>query len=193
MQKLAKGHRSIVYLVNYNGKKAAKKIERADIYAVNRIKNESEWLRKLNKYKIAPKLYFSEDNYLICEYVSGKRITDFLKSSKNPYLVIILILKQCRTLDKLNIDKKEMSNPYKHIIIRKNKPVMIDFERSRFSLRPQNVTAFFTFLTSKKIKDILIKKGVIVYRESLIDLLKKYKRTYSEEDFEKLIKMIKTP
>ena len=94
-------------------------------------------------------------------------------------------------MDKLNVDKKEMSNPYKHIIARDGKAVMIDFERARYSLKPQNVTAFFHFLTSKKVYNILEKKGLLIDKQKLVDLLKEYKKSYSKEDFEKLIKEIK--
>ncbi len=191
LQKLvAKGHRSIVYLCQYKNKKAIKKIERTDIYAVNRIQNEVYWLKKLLKYKIAPKLYFYENNYFICEYIFGENIIPYLENTKNPSKVIKDILKQCRILDKLKIEKKEMTNPYKHIIVQKNKPIMIDFERARFSLKPGNVTAFFSFLTSGKITKILDKKGIILDREKLKPLLQKYKKTYSEHDFEELIDLI---
>ena len=48
---LAKGHRSVVYLIEFNGKKAVKKVEKINICAINRIQNEIFWLNKLNKYK----------------------------------------------------------------------------------------------------------------------------------------------
>lgn len=187
---LAKGHRGVVYLVKFKGKKAVKKVEREDIYAINRIQNEIFWLKKLNKYKIGPKLYFSGKNYFICEYVKGERIIDYLKDSENPKKVILNVLKQCRIMDKLKVDKKEMTNPYKHIIVNKNKVVMIDFERARFSLKPQNVTAFFHFLSSGRVYKILKEKGIYFDRDIPVELLKRYKKSYSEKDFKNLLKFI---
>ena len=188
---LAKGHRSVVYLIEFNGKKAVKKVEKINICAINRIQNEIFWLNKLNKYKIGPRLYSSGQNYFICGYIDGKRIIDYFKESENPKKIILDVLKQCRTMDKLKIDKKEMSNPYKHIIINKNKAIMIDFERAKFSLKPSNVTAFFQFLTSKKVYSILEKKGIFINKDKVIDLLRNYKTNYSEKDFNNLIKKIK--
>jgi|SRR3989344_6178164 len=190
LKQIAKGHRSVVYLTNYNGKKAIKKVEKENISAINRIQNEITWLKKLNKYDITPKFYTFGKNYFICEYITGKRIISYLENSKKPIKVIKEILKQCRILDKLHIDKKEMSNPYKHIIIRRNKPIMIDFERAKFSLKPSNVTAFFSFLTSGKILTILNKKKIDINKYELKLLLQKYKKSYFDNDFEELINNI---
>ncbi|MBI2672453.1 hypothetical protein HYX16_05970 [Candidatus Woesearchaeota archaeon] len=187
LKELAKGKRSVVYLCKFNGKLAVKKVEKENIQAVNRINNEVFWLKKINKFKIGPKLYSSKKTYFICEYIKGKNIIPYLESVKNPGKVILKVLKQCRILDKLKADKKEMTNPYKHIIVRNNKPVMIDFERTRFSAKPQNVTAFFQFLTSKKIQQTL-KKKLELNNQKLMPLLKEYKKTYSEKDFNELVK-----
>jgi len=188
VKELARGKRSVVYLCRLNGKLAVKKVEKENIQAVNRINNEVFWLKKLNKFKIGPRLYSFKKNYLVCEYINGKNIIPYLESVKNPEKVILEVLKQCRRLDKLNADKKEMTNPYKHIIVRNNKPVMIDFERTKFSEKPQNVTAFFQFLTSSRINKILIKKQITLNKNKLLNLLKEYKKTYSEKDFKNLIK-----
>ena len=93
-------------------------------------------------------------------------------------------------MDKLKVDKKEMTNPYKHIIIRRYKPVMIDFERAKFSLKPSNVTAFFSFLTSGNIAKILNKKCIILDKEKLRPLLQKYKKTYTDKNFNNLLSLI---
>ena len=43
-----------------------------------------------------------------------------------------------------------MSHPIKHIIIdKKNKPILIDFDRTRYTIKPANVTQFCDFLISK--------------------------------------------
>jgi len=190
-KQIAKGKRGIIFKTKFKGEQAIKKIERKDTQAINRINNEVYWLKKLNKYKIGPKLYSYKNNYFICEFIKGKNIIPFLKLSKNPLKIILNILNQCRILDKLKIDKKEMTNPYKHIIIRKSKPIFIDFERTRVSEKPKNTTSFFQFLTSKKIQDILNQKNISINKEEIKPLLKKYKNSFSEEDFNNLIEQIK--
>ena len=190
IKQIAKGHRSVVYLTKFKNKKVVKKVEKENIYAINRINNEVYWLKKLSKLKICPKLYSFGNNYLIEEFIDGDRIISYLENIDNPLKIIIEILEQCRILDKLNIDKKEMTNPYKHIIVRKNKPIMIDFERAKFSLKPSNVTCFFSFLTSGKISNILKEKKISFDKEKLKLLLQNYKKSYSNEDFSKLIVFI---
>ena len=190
MQHIAEGKRGIVYLCIHRGKKAVKKVEKENNYAINIIQNEISWLKKLNRYKIGPKIYSSRKNYFVCEYVDGERIIPYIEKSKKPLEIIKKILKQCKTLDDLKVDKKEMNNPYKHIIVRKNQPIMIDFERARFSLKPSNVTGFFSFLTAGKIMKILDKKGIILDREKLKPLLQKYKKSYSDKYFRNLLRLI---
>ena len=75
-------------------------------------------------------------------------------------------MKQCRILDRLKINKEEMSNPYKHIIINGSKVIMIDFERARFSNKVTNITQFFQYI---------LKYNLIPLTEENKKLLKNYK------------------
>jgi len=179
--KVYKGKRGMVYgILNL-----AIKVERKDSGAINRIKNEAKWLKILNQYKIGPKIYFSGDNFIVFEHIKGERILDFFKhaSKKAKLYVVKEVLRQCRALDKLKVDKLEMHHPVKHILIKKNKKVvMIDFERCKYSLYPKNVTQFVQFLSQLDFK---------VDKEKLKKILKEYKRGYSEESYEKILNLIK--
>ena len=168
----AKGKRSKVYFGFLKKKKVAVKISyRAGI--------ESRWLRLLNKKNIGPRLIKSGKDKLIYEFVDGKRIGDCLKN-KNIKTIIKKVLKQCRILDKLKINKKELVNPYKHILVDKNKVVMIDFERCHKVEKGKNVTQFCEYLMRNK----------IIERKKLIPLLKKYKEKHDEKTFKKILKVI---
>lgn len=169
---LAKGKRSDVYIGKLNGKKVAVK-------ASKRAEIESKWLEKLNKYKIGPKLIKAEKDCIIYEFVEGKRIGECL-GNKNIKKVIKKVFEQCRILDKLKIDKKEMVNPYKHILVDKNKVVMIDFERCHKVKTPKNVTQFGEYLMRQKIVD----------RKRFTPLLKEYKKNQSKINFEKILDII---
>jgi len=166
---LAKGKRSKVYVGLLKKKKVAVKIS-------NRAKIESKWLRLLNKNGIGPKLIKIEKDKLIYEFVDGRRIGDCLKD-KNIKAIIKEILKQCRILDKLKINKKELVNPYKHILVNKNKIVMIDFERCHKVKKGKNVTQFCEYLMRNK----------IVKRKRLTPLLKEYKKKEGKTNFEKIL------
>jgi len=153
-----------------------------------RVKNESYWLRILNKYSIGPKLIEVKKDYFKYKFIKGDFILDYFKSN-NSKTVIIDVLKQCRIMDKLKVNKLEMHNPHKHIIIEKKKPVMIDFERAYKTEKPKNVTQFCQFLMSKRVQEILKWK---ISKKELIKLLKQYKKNETEINFNKIIKYIKS-
>ncbi|MBI2667674.1 hypothetical protein HYX17_02790 [Candidatus Woesearchaeota archaeon] len=182
------GKRSIVYTAYYKNKKVIIKNPKNKI---NTIANEVKFLKILNKNKIGPKLIYYDDYNLVCEFVYGLRITDWIRINNNKSIKKNLkkIFDECRLLDKLKIDKKELTNPYKHILIDKN-PVMIDFERARFNENPKNVSQFSQFIMSKRVYEILIKKGIKFDNIKLIKAVKKYKKSYSEKDYNSILKSI---
>jgi len=166
---LAKGKRGKVYIGKLKGEKVCVKVSsRAEI--------EGKWLKKLNKYEIGPKLIKFKEDMLIYEYVEGKRIQECLKSN-NIKLIIRKVFEKCRILDKLKIDKREMTNPYKHILVKGDKVKMIDFERCHKVKKAKNVTQFGEYLMRNKLVD----------REEFTSLLKKYKKRQSKINFEKIL------
>lgn len=200
---LAKGKRGMVYTGNYDttvhvkkmislGSKKIKvaiKVKRVDSEVMGNIANEAKWLGRLNKEGIGSRFLFSGDNYLVYEFVDGEEIIDFMdKSVLNAINKVILdVLKQCYTMDLLRVNKEEMHHPVKHILVDKfGKAIMIDFERCKETLQPQNVTQFVEFLC--RIKDVLEKKGLRIDVEVLRSLSKIYKESYTKENFEAVVK-----
>ena len=81
-------------------------------------------------------------------------------------------------LDKLKVNKFEMHRITTNVIVVKNNPVLIDFERCKRVLEPKNVTQFSQFL---------FKKGKYGNQEKLIKLLKEYKSDFSEKSYKELL------
>ncbi|MFA4887660.1 MAG: phosphotransferase [Candidatus Nanoarchaeia archaeon] len=183
LEYLASGRRSKVYTFTENKKKFVVKIEKENTKAKERIKNEIKFLKILNEEGIGPKLIKEGEGYFVAEFIQGELILPFLEKSKNPYPVLIEVLKQCRVMDELKINKLEMHHPMKHVLIKKNKVVMIDFERCYFTDKPKNVTQFCQFL--------LRAKRLNLSKERLIQLIKNYKIKINDESFNELIKNIK--
>jgi len=188
---LAKGKRSVVYRGIFKGKEAVLKIKKKTA-PPGIIQNEAKWLKKLEKYGIAPKLYKEGKDYMICEFVKGKRIMEWLKEHNKTEIKKILrdILKQCRILDKLKVNKKELQRPVKHIIIKKTAK-MIDFERCKETMHPKNVTQFCQFLTSKNMQKILEEKNIKIDKNKLIKILQRYKKKQTEKNFKEILKRFK--
>ncbi|MDD4353756.1 MAG: hypothetical protein PHN56_04840 [Candidatus Nanoarchaeia archaeon] len=172
---IGKGKRGEVYKINEN---LVIKIQRDDSQSIDSIKNEFEILKKLEKYDYFPKTVEYNENlkFVIREYVKGKTIDNTLDKK-----LFIKALHLARVLDLEKINQQELNNPYKHIYFYKNKIMMIDFERARITTNPKNVTQFVQYLCSKF--NINYKK--------IIDLMKKYKKDNSENNFKNIIKILK--
>ena len=138
----SKGKRGLIYTFEKNKKIFAIKIKNPDSEAIARIQNESNFLQLLNKYKVGPKLIEADKDYIVYKFIEGKTLKEFLKIKKLNKKIVNKIIKQCKILDKLKINKEEMHKPLKNIIIKKNKPVLIDFERCHYTSRPKNVNQF---------------------------------------------------
>ncbi len=151
-QIFAKGKRGIIYTFKNNNKTFAIKIKNPESQAILRINNEANFLKILNKYNIGPKLLESGEDYLIYEFIKGKTLKEFMKAKKLSKKIINGIISQCKILDNLKINKEELHNPVKNIIISKNKPILIDFERCRFTSRPKNLNQFKQFLRKFNVK-----------------------------------------
>ena len=169
---LAKGKRGIVYTGMYRGKKIAIKTEHPESEAIYRLQNEAKFLKKLNKKGIGPELLFAENDFLALEFITGKRVKDFIASANKKQITKVLkeIFRQCSVLDQLKINKEEMHRPIKHILVGK-KVVMIDFERCHFTQDPKNVRQFLQFLINHL--PVFVEKGFTWSREQLIHLAKK--------------------
>jgi len=179
---LAKGKRGVVYTGILNGEKVSIKKKHPGSEAIGRIKNEAKFLKILNKYKVGPLLLKFGKNYIIYRFVEGIFLPEFLKKEKSKEKkrkVLINVLKQARTLDKLKINKLEFTRPIKHVIIKYPKVTIIDFERSHYTEKPKNVTQFCQFLIKSKLM------------RNNLKILQQYKKEQTEKNFKEILKLIK--
>jgi HemK-related putative methylase len=191
IRKLAKGWRGIVYEAKLGKKRIAIKVQK-QAGGQNRIKNEVNMLKILNKKKIGPKLLFSDSNYFAMDFVHGQKIWDYVKTHEKTQIKKVLkeILRQCYVMDKMKINKEEMHHPIKHIIINDGIK-MIDFERCRKTISPKNVTQFAQFMTSTNFLVVLRNKGFAPNADKIRRLAKIYKSSMIDRNLEKIYKEIK--
>ena len=182
---LAKGKRGIIFKAKYNNKYISIKIKKKESEALGNIENEIKFLKLLNKYNIGPKILFSGNLFLCYEFVKGDRILDYFKNSSKEEIkeILINVINQCLKLDSLSINKFEMHNPFKHILIGK-KITMIDFERCRYSENVKNVTQFLQFII--KNQDLLLNKGLNFNKEKLMKIAKEYSNNNDKEIIKKI-------
>lgn len=192
---LTKGKRGKIYL---SGDIATKKS------LPRHVSNEVKWLKILNKKGIGPNLLSSTKDSFSYKFVKGPFLPEWIENQgihpltkpasrhkKEIQEMLKQVLLQCRIMDKLKINKLEMHNPYKHIVINsKTKPVLIDFERCYETKKPKNVTQFCQYLISGHLNPLLKSKGIILNRKDIILLTKQYKKTYKEQDFKKILQLL---
>lgn len=168
------------------------------------IRNEYEFNLKLNKINIGPKVIYYDDknDFLIREFVEGETIHEYFgrikkELNKKEYKkeikrIILNIFEQCRRMDIAQINKFEMTNPYKDLIIdaKTNNPIIIDFERCRHSAVPKNTTQFCQFMMKGKIKNELEQINIFLDNKRIICLAEQYKKEQSEINFKKIINEI---
>ncbi|MBN2111904.1 methyltransferase [Candidatus Woesearchaeota archaeon] len=179
------GHRGMLFTGKYKGKKVTAKSKLPKSMAEGRIANEAKWIKLLNKKGIGPRIIFSEWDFFVYYFVEGEFLQKFAEKSQKTKIANAVkdVLRQCREMDAMGIDKEEMHRPFKHIIMNK-KPVLIDFERMHKSKKPKNVTQFIQYLISGRITHTLKKKGIMIDRKKAIRLARQYKK--KEISFEKL-------
>lgn len=179
---LARGKHSKVLEGLYKEKKIIIKIANEQ-----HIEKEIFFDNKLKGEFFINNIIFFGKNYFIREKASGLFINDFLlKKEKNQ---IILILNKCleisKRLDELKINKFEMTNPYKHILIDENNNIkMIDFERCIYSENPKNTRQFLNYI--RKNKENLEKKQIYIDEKKLDSLGKKLKENIFKIDMSQL-------
>jgi putative serine/threonine protein kinase len=180
---LAKGKRSKVYTATYKRRKVIVKYTK-------RSKIEAKWLKFLKKLDFTPNLIASDTSKIIYFFIDGERILDYLSRIQNPKLILKQILKQCYELDKLKINKLELTNPYKHILVKNRKSKMIDFERCYKTNSPKNVTQFSQYIMSGKIMGLFRNKKISFDKLKFRNSVKHYKYSKSLSDFNKILSFL---
>jgi putative serine/threonine protein kinase len=192
---LGKGYVGVVVLSKLRKKNVALKIRRIDS-SRSEMKSEAKLLKIANKASIGPKLVDSSKNFIIMEYVEGKKITDWIRELKGRgsaaklKSVVRQVLEDCYTLDKIHLDHGELSYIHKHVIVGKS-PCIIDFESASTNRRTSNVTSatqsiFIGSALSNIVKNII----KIPDKKKMIEPLKKYKHDQSRENFDEIIKIL---
>ena len=187
---LGKGYVGMVVLAKKNNEIVALKIRRIDSPRKN-MSNEAKLLQIVNKLNIGPKFIKNSKNFLVMEYIDGEKIIDWAKKtetkSQEVRSVLNNVLRECYLLDDTGLDHGELSTIDKHVIVGKNKNTIIDFESSSTNRKPSNVTgATQGILIGTGLAKIIQKKIKLPPKETIINLIRQYKKNPNLENFEKI-------
>lgn len=149
-------------------------------------------LRRVNAKGIGPRLVEAGPDKLAMEYIKGLPLGEFLEWAPRIELRPVLrdILRQCRLLDELGVNKQELTNPYKDILVAEEGPVLLDFERARLSDKPKNVTQFCQYLTSQKVSGLLDRAGISIDVGQVRARARAYKAAPTERRFKAIFPLL---
>ena len=170
-KKIAKGHSSEVFLVKKARKNFALKIEKVKSTRKDMAEREVENLKKANSVGVGPLLYAFdlERRIILMEYIKGKTFSKWLfglkKNETNKKKLKKFteeLLLQAEKMDKIGLDHGQLAGRGVNILVRKNLPVIVDFEKASQKRKCHNKTVLQSFLfknphsaVTKKVKEIL--------------------------------------
>lgn len=193
---LGKGYAGIVVLAKKGTKQVALKIRRTDSPRKT-MEQETMLLQTANKVGVGPILLHSSKNFIVMEYLDGKKIFDWITelagkgSAAKLKSVIKKVLSDCYRLDILGLDHGELSNITKHVIVGKSIK-MIDFESSSLERRVSNVTsATQAIFIGSGLAKIVQKIYSVPPRPKIINALREYKKQPTQQSFDNVLKTLK--
>lgn len=174
------GKRGVIFTGEYKNKKVAIKTKRKQSTAVGTIPNEARMLKLANKHGLGPTYLFHSPKYIVYEFVEGEFLKNLIQSPKIKDIAKV-VLEQCFQLDNMHIDKKDMTRPMKHVIVKGKQVTMIDWERAHKVKEPHNVTQFCQFVRNH----VPLKS-----KANWLAAAKEYSKLRSRANFDKLVSML---
>jgi len=176
VEKIGKGYSSEIYLVKDATEKNAMrtehslervealpalkfalKIEKPKSPRQNMAKKEAENLALANRVGVGPRLidYDGENRIILMEYVEGKTMKEFIFSKKAPSKTVLQkflteLFQQAGRLDKAGLSHGQLAGKGTNILVRKNLPVIIDFEKASAKRKCNNVLQLTSLLVTNK-------------------------------------------
>ena len=183
---LGKGYVGVVVLAKIKNNVFAVKIRRIDAPR-KRMQDEARFQKIANDVNVGPKLIQASKNFLVMEYIKGEKIISWAKKTetKSPEIrhVINNVLRDCFLLDHAGLDHGELSTIDKHVIVNKSITI-IDFESSSIKRKASNVSAAVqAIFIGTGLSKIIKKKIRVPEKTSIIDVIRKYKKNPTEENF----------
>ena len=194
---LGKGYVGVVVLSRIKNKLVAVKIRRTDASRINMVK-EAKFLKIANKAGVGPLLIAMSKNFIIMEYLDGKKISEWVNELKSKQDIKLLksimqkILEDCYSLDVIGLDHGELSTISKHVVIGKSKTTIIDYESASTQRRVSNVTsATQAICIGSGISKIVRKIYRMPSKNKIIKILRSYKQEQNRQNFEKILEVLK--
>ncbi len=188
---LGVGFRGVVVLGKLGKDLVAVKLPRTDWQGSFRKEAEAQKLA----YPISPKVIYYDDDVIVMEYVECPDIKDvlptMLKDRETLAKLVEAVLRAGRELDERGIDHGELVRPWKHVKVCKDKVKILDYGSASLTRKVRNVSSLVSGLLLKPSEPAVnVAKVLNVDKALVVEKLRLYKRTLSDESFEELISSI---
>ncbi len=137
---LGKGWSSIVFLAHSTRYgRVAVKARRVDSRRKSLLR-EGFFAKIASLYRVAPRLYYVDEDFIVTEPVIGPTISTALEDTSSCHLLVRRILWKAYILDRIGISHNELARPHGHILLDERlEPYIIDYESASLKTRPHNV------------------------------------------------------
>ena len=191
---LGKGYVGVVVLAKIKNNTFAVKIRRVDAPR-KRMQDEAKFQKIANSVNVGPKLIQVSKNFLVMECINGEKSINWAKKtetkSSDIRKVVIDVLRDCFLLDHVGLDHGELSTIDKHVIVGENSTI-IDFESSSTKRKSSNVSAAIqAIFIGTGLAKIIKKKINVPEKILIINVIRKYKKDPTEENFVDIINELK--
>ena len=192
---LGKGHVGVVLKAYMDGGAVALKVLRSDADRGS-MEGEAEMLRLANSVGVGPRLLGASDSCLVMELIEGDYIAPWVEGlepdcSGELRRVLAALMGKARRLDAVGLDHGELGRIKRHVIVSGGEPRVIDFESASTGRRPKNVTSVTQFLFIIPRMAALVERHLdLPDREGLMEALKVYRMSPSDEGFSRLMRVL---
>ncbi|XDF44496.1 serine/threonine protein kinase [Saccharolobus solfataricus] len=115
--------------------------------------------------EVAPRVYDYGKNFILMEYINGRNLT---KSEKKETLIDLF--KRARILEEKLIEHKELSRPWKNVMVTYDRTYIIDYDSATVKEKPRNVTKLLSNYLNKRDLAIKYSKSEITFDQLLAQL-----------------------
>ena len=184
---LGKGHAGVVVRAMFEGREVALKARRTDAGRKS-MEREAGFISHANDWGVGPRLYGFSEDFIVMELLVGPYFGEWVRDNLEDKDAVVrnvrAILDIAWRLDQSGLDHGELTRIRRHYIVTKGGPRVIDFESASFDRPPSNLTSTVQSLfMSHRFASVLRRVYPMPDRDALIDVLKRYKREQTEQNY----------
>lgn len=115
--------------------------------------------------EIAPKVYSFGRNFILMEYINGRNLMKYEDKS-----VLIDLLYRTKMLEDKLIEHKELTRPWKNVLVTENRTYIIDYDSASIKEKPRNISKLLSNYLNRPDLALKYVRGEISIKEIIEEL-----------------------